>query len=192
VLVRPGISQARICKTKSVIPLWSGKRTKIYYSFRTDDVLLKVRNRKERCYAGILDAATKSHPNPGLLLFSRHNWRNHYLVHAVFWHILAVGADSHAPTCLSSGPMCAWHHWPCTKAHLCSEVSSIGRCFPSRPCEQGSCILSWLVCLRISYLVDQATPSSRTTMVFFLIKVLCTNSHFMDFSSPINLGMRFL
>jgi hypothetical protein len=51
----------------------------------------------------------QSHPNLEPLLFSRHNWHNHYLVCVVFRHILATGAYSHAPTCFSSGQLCIWH-----------------------------------------------------------------------------------
>jgi hypothetical protein len=56
--VSPGTSQAKTCKMKSVIFIWSGMRTKLQYSFRMDGILLKVGNWKERCYAWIFKAAT--------------------------------------------------------------------------------------------------------------------------------------
>jgi hypothetical protein len=69
----------------------------------------------------------------------------------VFWHILVVGSDSHAPTCLSFGWLCAWHHWPSTEAHLLSETSTLWRCFPLDPMSRVSYLLSWFVCRRLSY-----------------------------------------
>jgi hypothetical protein len=63
--------------------LQSGKRTQLQYPFRIDAVLLEIRNQKERCYAWIFDAATKSHPNLEPLLFLRDNRHNHYLVHSM-------------------------------------------------------------------------------------------------------------
>jgi hypothetical protein len=48
----------------------------------------------------------------------------------VFWHILAASTDSHVPTCLSSDRLCTCHHWSCTEAHLCFEVSTLCRCSP--------------------------------------------------------------
>jgi hypothetical protein len=102
-------------KTESVISLQSGKRTQLKYSCEIDGVLLEVRNRKGRCYAWILEATTKSPLNLELLLFPRYNRCNHCLIHAVFQHILATGTNSLAPTCLSSGWLCVWHH--CVMSH---------------------------------------------------------------------------
>jgi hypothetical protein len=113
--IRLGASQVKTCKTESVISLQSGKRTQLKYSCEMDGVLLKVHNRKGRCYAWILEATTKSPLNLELLLFLRYNRCNHCLIHAVFQHILAIGTNSLAPTCLSSGWLCIWHR--CVMSH---------------------------------------------------------------------------
>jgi hypothetical protein len=95
----PGASQVRTCETERVTSSYSGKRNDYSILFRTDGVLLEVRNQKERSYAWILMLQLVT-LKPGAVAIPEAQPMQSFSCSAVFQHILAAGVDSHVPTCL--------------------------------------------------------------------------------------------
>jgi hypothetical protein len=101
-------------------------------------------------------------------------------------HIMDAGTVSPFAYQLSFDQLSAWHFWPCTEAHLGSEVSTPSGDIIPRPCKKGdSCLLPWLI-----YQCDKLPSRPResfaqTILTFFSsIKVSCIDTCFSDPPHP--------
>jgi hypothetical protein len=134
-----------------------------------------------------------SEPEAVDFFFLRPNRRNHYLTHAVHWHILDAGTDLHVPFTFSCPFVCMAFLTMCRSTSLLRTSHTIERHHPSTlEFEHRNHV--YLRDLSIKRLfASRPRDSFALTVLIFFPRLRCPIPILaLGFSSPLNLGTRFL